>query len=40
MAHLAGALQLGERAHRFGERHVRIGRVELVQVDAFEAQPP
>src|SRR5262249_31737617 len=35
---LAGTLQLRESAHRLCERNVRVGGVELIEVDALEAK--
>ena len=38
VADLAGALPVGERADRVRERHLRVRRVQLVEVDALELQ--
>jgi hypothetical protein len=38
MTDLAGALQIGQRADRVGVRHLGIGRMQLVQIDALDAQ--
>ena len=40
VADLASQLQLHESAHAVGERHPRIGRVQLEQLEAVQAQPP
>ena len=38
MPDLAGLLRVGERAERIRERHLRVGRVQLVEVDALELE--
>src|SRR5215216_4148708 len=40
LAHLAGPNQLVEGAERLTDRHVRVGGVQLVEVDAVRAQAP
>jgi hypothetical protein len=40
VAGLALAAELGERADRVGERHLRVGPVQLVEVDPVQPQPP
>src|SRR5262249_40892176 len=36
---LALALQFGERAHRLVKRHLRIGRMQLIDIDTLQLQP-
>ena len=40
VADLALVLELGQRADRVLDRHLRVDRVQLVEVDPLELQPP